>query len=400
MIELQRVYKRYPGQSGRAVLDAIDLQVAPGEVVLLSGSGGAGKSTLLGLLYGACFATSGTVSVFGRDVARLRRSSIALLRRCVGVVPQSPALMLDSSVFDNVAITLEAQAEPRRTIRARTMSALQSVGLAERARCPITRLAAGETQWTAIARALVGEPQILIADEPTAHLDRHDRKRFIELVTRSGRRGAAAVIATNDHKLLCAGARYGWRHVELRDGALEVIADRKPEIELARSPAIETAEAAEAADTMPGVDAINAAGARPSEFEIADTLEFGPEPATDDTEYASIEVVAVSDSGRVADARATIRGAFQASASDDRTENTHWAKNASGAFGNFGTIDAIDALWTVDANGPDGAVQDNPDIVPGADEHRATRPRAGAVEHRAAENVVPFRRAAAGGSAE
>lgn len=341
MIELQRVYKRYPGQSGRALLDDIDLCVDPGEVVLLSGPGSAGKSTLLGLLYGACFATSGTVSMFGRDVARLRRSSIALLRRCVGVVPQLPMLMPERSVFDNVAIALEARAEPRRTIRVRTMSALESVGLARWAGCPITGLAAGERQWVAIARALVGEPRVLIVDQPTAWFARRDRDRFIDLVAEAARRGTAAVIATNDHTLLCAGARLAWRHVELRDGALEVVADRQPENKLS----ISTAETETEYASLEVVEAVEAVEA-----------------------VESVEAVAVGE----ADLGGEVVGTIY----------------SGGAFGTFEAIDDVDTLWTVDSGRWPAAGRENPEAENRADEHRA------------AENVVPFPRAAAGGIAE
>ncbi len=228
MIELTGVSKRYHGSV--EVMEAIDLAVDTGEVVLVSGETGSGKSTLLKLLYAAELCDGGKVSMFGRDLARLRRSSIALLRRQLGVIPQTFALLSDQSALRNVSLALEVRAEPRRAMLMRAAEALTAVSFSGCADTPVSRLSIGQRQRVAIARALVGDPHVLIADEPTAHLDGPGQEMFIDALIDVQSRGGVAVVATNDHKLLAAGARCSWRHVELADGALRVIADRRPQL--------------------------------------------------------------------------------------------------------------------------------------------------------------------------
>jgi cell division transport system ATP-binding protein len=230
MIELRGVCKRYRGRTETTVLQEVDLAVDPGEVVLVSGATGAGKSTLLKLLYAAELADRGRVSVFERDLARLRRSSIAILRRHVGVIPQVFALLRDQSALRNVALAMEVRAAPQRDMLMRAAEALGAVGLASAMETLVGQLSEGERQRVAIARAMVGEPSVLVADEPTAHLDGEGREMFIDVLIDVQSRGGAAVVATSDHALLAAGARCSWRHVELRDGRIEVIADRRPSL--------------------------------------------------------------------------------------------------------------------------------------------------------------------------
>ena len=269
MIELRRVYKRYherigPPEPGldRTVLDGIDLVVEPGEVVLVSGPCGSGKSTLLELLYGACFADSGTVAVFNRAISRLRRSSISLLRRCVGVIPQTPAFLWDRSVMGNVALALEVRAEHRAMIREKVLDSLERVGLADRATVPLRQLSMGERQWVAMARALVGEPNVLIADEPSTSFDTSGRGRLVDILEAERERGVAAIVATNDYKLLCAGARKSWRHVELRAGLLEVIADRRIDaLGLDNKPDVPGASSEDDANVLPFPMSVSAGGA-------------------------------------------------------------------------------------------------------------------------------------------
>ncbi len=227
MIQLHGVHKRYRGRREKDVLLGVDLHVEAGDVVLVSGAASSGKTTLLELLYGACSADSGTVEVFGRDVAKLRRSSLALLRRRLGIVPQSLALLPGRSALDNVALALEVRAEPRRLIRSAAAEALSLVGLACDVDTPVSELSMGQRQLVAVARAISRQPAILIADEPSAHLDNPSRDLLVDVLGRMQDRGGAAVIATNDHKLLGLGAYRCWRHLELRQGALTVIAERR-----------------------------------------------------------------------------------------------------------------------------------------------------------------------------
>lgn len=228
MIELEGVSKRYRGRSDEPIFSEVDLCVDAGEVVLVSGETGSGKSTLLKLLYAAEFADRGEVRVFGRNLARLRRSSIALLRHHVSVVPQGFALLSEMSALRNVALALEVRAVPRREMLVRAAEALSALGMGVHADTPVDELSIGQRQRVAIARALVGDPSVLVADEPTGHLDGPGRDTFIDQLIHVQSQSGAAVVATNDHRLLAAGAHYGWRHVELRGGTLHTVAHREP----------------------------------------------------------------------------------------------------------------------------------------------------------------------------
>jgi ABC-type polar amino acid transport system ATPase subunit len=144
------------------------------------------------------------------------------------VVPQAFALLRDMSALRNVALAMEVRAVPMRDILMRAAEALGAVGMTSSVDTLVSQLSEGERQRVAIARALVGEPSVLVADEPTAHLDSEGREMFIDALIDVQSRGGCAVVATNDHALLSAGARCAWRHVELWDGTLQVIADRRP----------------------------------------------------------------------------------------------------------------------------------------------------------------------------
>ncbi len=216
MIELRGVHlERADGAGGRAVLDGVDLEVGDGEVVVITGPTGSGKSTLLSLLYGAAVADAGQVRLFGHDVRRLRRSSIALLRRRVGVVPQQLRLLADRTAVANVALALEVRGERPRAARLRAAEMLSRVGLAAAVDRPVELLSSGEAQRVAIARAAVGEPALLLLDEPTAHQDDAGRELVIELLSRG-----SGVAVSSDPELLAAARMRDWPVFELSGGHL------------------------------------------------------------------------------------------------------------------------------------------------------------------------------------
>ncbi len=216
MIELRGVHlERADGAGGRAVLDGVNLEVGDGEVVVITGPTGSGKSTLLSLLYGAAVAAAGQVRLFGHDVRRLRRSSIALLRRRVGVVPQDLRLLPDRSAVANVALALEVRGERPRAARLRAAEMLSRVGLADAVDRPVELLSQGEAQRVALARAAVGEPALLLLDEPTAHQDDAGRELVVELLSR----GHGIAVST-DPELLAAARMRAWRVLELAAGKL------------------------------------------------------------------------------------------------------------------------------------------------------------------------------------
>ncbi len=222
MIALERVTKRY-GRHGEVVaLDDVSLTIAEQEFVLLTGPSGAGKSTMLRLMFAAERPDLGRVTLLGRDIGRLRRSSIPYLRRNVGVVFQDFKLLPDRTALDNVAIALEIRALPRKEIRDKAADALAAVGLAWKLDVPPARLSAGEQQRVAIARALVGEPALLLADEPTGNLDPKLTQDLLLLFADVHRRGTTIVLATHDLEVMATGARCGYRQVRIEAGRMDV----------------------------------------------------------------------------------------------------------------------------------------------------------------------------------
>jgi cell division transport system ATP-binding protein len=239
MIALEGVTRRYGRHREVLALDDLSLAVGEGDCVLLTGPSGAGKTTLLRLLFAAETPDSGRVTLFGRDIGRLRRSSIPYLRRNIGVVFQDFKLLSDRSAIDNVGIALEIRALPKRFIRAKAADALAAVGLSWKMDVSPAQLSAGEQQRVAIARALVGEPALLLADEPTGNLDPDLTQDLLMLFSDLHRRGTTLVLATHDLSVMAHGVRAGWRREALLRGRLA------PTVE-ARSPAGES-------DTAPNV---------------------------------------------------------------------------------------------------------------------------------------------------
>jgi cell division transport system ATP-binding protein len=241
MLALDRVTKRYGRHGEVMALDEVSLRVEENDFVVLTGPSGAGKSTLLRLMFAAERPDSGRVLLLGRDIGKLRRSSIPYLRRNVGVVFQDFKLLPDRSALENVAIALEIRAMPAREIRTRAADALAAVGLAWKVDVSPARLSAGEQQRVAIARALVGDPAILLADEPTGNLDPALAQDLLQLFAEVHMRGTTVVLATHDREVVATGARMGWRRLHLEAG--RVVMDESPLPSIAASPErIETSE--------------------------------------------------------------------------------------------------------------------------------------------------------------
>lgn len=215
MIQLFHLYKTY-GDDAPALAD-ITVEIEKGELVYLTGPSGAGKSTLLRLLFAAERPTRGQLLVNGWNMVRLRPSAVPYLRRNIGVVFQDFKLLARRSVQDNVAITLEVLGLPRRTIQTRVFRILEEVGLGHKRHELPPRLSGGEQQRAAIARALVNEPLILLADEPTGSLDAEQADRIMQLLERANTRGTTVVVATHDRALLERGHR---RVLRLEEGRL------------------------------------------------------------------------------------------------------------------------------------------------------------------------------------
>ena len=234
MIALEGVTKRYGRHGEVLALNAIDLAIDEGEFVVLTGPSGAGKTTLLRLIFAAERPDEGRVLLCGRDIGRLRRSSIPYVRRNIGVVFQDFKLVPDRSALDNVAIALEIRAMPRKESRQRAADVLASVGLGYKLDTPPSRLSAGEQQRVAIARALVGEPAILLADEPTGNLDPSLTRELLAVFADVRQRGTTVLLATHDLGVMAFGRREGWRRIHIEHGVVATPpqrADSSPSID-------------------------------------------------------------------------------------------------------------------------------------------------------------------------
>ena len=202
LIALDDVSKRYP--NGTFALRDVDLRVDAGDFIFLVGSSGAGKSTLIRLLIREELASSGRVVVDGEDVGRMPRSRVHLLRRKVGVVFQDFKLLPTKTVAENIAFALTVTGHEGRLVREETERALSLVGLTARRDHFPSQLSGGEQQRTAIARALVNRPRILIADEPTGNLDPVTSWEIIKLLTRVCELGTTLVMATHNAEIVNA----------------------------------------------------------------------------------------------------------------------------------------------------------------------------------------------------
>ncbi len=200
MIQLFHVFKEYPGE-GPALAD-VTLHVQKGEFVFVTGPSGAGKSTLLKLIFCAEPATSGQLLVFGKNVSKVRPSAVPYLRRNIGVVFQDFKLLPDRTVAENVAFPLEVRGLASKDVRRKVTMALRAVGLDhKRHKFPLS-LSGGEQQRVAVARALMGDPALLLADEPTGNLDPDRTLEVMDLLQGANARGTTVVVATHDRTLL------------------------------------------------------------------------------------------------------------------------------------------------------------------------------------------------------
>ena len=216
MIQFHNVSKRYPG--GREAIRHVHLQVEPREMVFLTGHSGAGKSTLLRLIALVERATNGQVVVGGQNLARLRKRQIPYYRRHIGVVFQTPRLLFDRTVFDNIALPLVIAGLAHQEITRRVRAALDQVGLLGKERIFPIALSGGEQQRVGIARAVVNRPSILLADEPTGNLDPVLSREIMSLFERFQQFGVTVVVVTHDLELL---SHFRHRILSLREGSFE-----------------------------------------------------------------------------------------------------------------------------------------------------------------------------------
>jgi cell division transport system ATP-binding protein len=213
MIQFERVTKRY--EAGHDALREVSLDIARNELVFLTGHSGAGKSTLLRLIMLIERPTRGKVLVDGRDLASVGSRGVPRHRRSIGVVFQNHRLLFDRSVFDNVALPLVIAGYDRREIGRRVRAALDKVGLLARERALPVTLSGGEQQRVGIARAVVGRPSLLLADEPTGNLDPALSAEIMALFEAFNQVGVTVLIASHDLALI---SRLQHRIITLREG--------------------------------------------------------------------------------------------------------------------------------------------------------------------------------------
>ena len=200
MIEMVHVSKAYEGNP-KALFD-ITLKVEKGQFVYLFGPNGAGKSTLLKLLYAAERPTVGEVRVNGFDLVRLKPRKVPSLRRTLGLVFQDLKLLQRRTAQENIAFALEALRAERGEILKKANQALRLVGLERKAQCLPSELSAGEQQRLAVARAVVNDPVLLLADEPTGNLSLTAAEETIRLFEKINLRGTTVVLATHNEGLV------------------------------------------------------------------------------------------------------------------------------------------------------------------------------------------------------
>lgn len=202
MIQLHRVWKVYrAGSLEIPALADVSFRVDKGEFAVLAGPSGAGKTTLLRLLYRDEFPSEGEIQVAGFAVTALRRSQVPELRRVIGVVFQDAKLLPGRTVFENISFVLRVLGAPRREITPRVFQALKAVGLSARAQALPAQLSLGEQQRATLARALVKEPPLLLADEPTGNLDEAMSEEILDLFREIHNRGTTIVLATHSATL-------------------------------------------------------------------------------------------------------------------------------------------------------------------------------------------------------
>lgn len=215
MISFERVSKRY--DEGHDALREISVEIDRDELVFLTGHSGAGKSTLLRLIMLMDRATRGQLVVDGQNLANVSRRGVPAHRRNIGVVFQNHQLLFDRPVFDNVALPLIIAGYDHREVGRRVRAALDKVGLLRRERALPVTLSGGEQQRVGIARAVVGKPKILLADEPTGNLDPALSAEIMKLFEDFNQVGVTVLIASHDLALI---SRLRHRIITLKQGRL------------------------------------------------------------------------------------------------------------------------------------------------------------------------------------
>ncbi len=210
MIQIFNLYKVYP--DNHPALTDINLHIKKGDFVFVTGPSGAGKTTLIKLIFCAERATRGQIIVNGVNLAKIKKSGISYLRRNIGVVFQDFKLLNNRTAYENIVFALEVTGARRKEIKRKAWQVLKLVGLQNRLDATPLGLSGGEQQRIAIARAIVNNPTILLADEPTGNLDSEITQDIMELFKNINERGTTVIIATHNKNL---AHQYSDKHILL-----------------------------------------------------------------------------------------------------------------------------------------------------------------------------------------
>lgn len=215
IIRMFHVSKSYGAK--KALVD-INLDVYKNELLFVTGRSGAGKTTLLKLLYLGEHASEGQILIDGQNLSRINAKSFPYLRRKFGIIFQDYKLIPTKTVFENVALVLEAAGKKQKYINKKVNSVLRMVGIEEKGGMLPPSLSGGEQQRVAVARAVAGDPKIILADEPTGSLDPESADIIFDLLNRFYNRGGTLIIATHDKSLL---EKTNCRILHLNQGQLQ-----------------------------------------------------------------------------------------------------------------------------------------------------------------------------------
>ena len=202
MLRMENVSKVYPG--GSVALQDVDIHIKPGEFVFVVGPSGAGKSTFIKMLFREVLPTTGSIFVNGVDILSLTPKEIPYMRRQLGIIFQDYRLLPDRTVYENVAFAMQVIETPHRKIKRRVLNVLDLVGLRHRANAYPNELSGGEQQRIAIARSIVNDPILVIADEPTGNLDPETSWDIMEIFKEINASGTTIVMATHDKEIVDA----------------------------------------------------------------------------------------------------------------------------------------------------------------------------------------------------
>ena len=202
MLRMENVSKVYLG--GSVALQDVDIHIKPGEFVFVVGPSGAGKSTFIKMLFREVLPTTGSIFVNGVDILSLTPKEIPYMRRQLGIIFQDYRLLPDRTVYENVAFAMQVIETPHRKIKRRVLNVLDLVGLRHRANAYPNELSGGEQQRIAIARAIVNDPILVIADEPTGNLDPETSWDIMEIFKEINASGTTIIMATHDKEIVDA----------------------------------------------------------------------------------------------------------------------------------------------------------------------------------------------------